>query len=276
MSNLFANGKYIFCSNPRDPRKLFFSKLISQYEQNKKDRGSLPLSFCYKRKKASTFQSRPLYSSAISFRLPSDSISAAASSDSPLLSAFTSNLSGPSVPRLSPLPFRFLTPAVSAFFRPLQFWVLTTQPSALSFPCFPYSPVGGSYGASFLFRSACFHAVLPISVLSSLQFLSPSAVSPHSGYLDASASSFRFRPLPLAFALGSVTQLKRSPLRDTRQPLTYVSRQLGYNSTSSIICQHLFSKFFNKFYFSFLGTSTRTSVLVITNISTYHPLLRVR
>ena len=26
------------------------------------------------------------------------------------------------------LPFRFLTPAVFAFFRPLQFWVLTTQP----------------------------------------------------------------------------------------------------------------------------------------------------
>ena len=29
---------------------------------------------------------------------------------------------------LLPLPFYFLTPAVSAFFRPLQFWVLTTQP----------------------------------------------------------------------------------------------------------------------------------------------------
>ena len=29
---------------------------------------------------------------------------------------------------LAPLPFRFLTPAVSAFFRPLQFWILTTQP----------------------------------------------------------------------------------------------------------------------------------------------------
>ena len=28
----------------------------------------------------------------------------------------------------SPLPFRFLTSAVSAFFRPLQFWILTTQP----------------------------------------------------------------------------------------------------------------------------------------------------
>ena len=36
--------------------------------------------------------------------------------------------SGPSIPRLSPFPFRFLTPSVSAFFRPLQFWVLTTQP----------------------------------------------------------------------------------------------------------------------------------------------------
>ena len=67
-------------------------------------------------------------SSAISFRLPSDSISAAASSDSPLSSAFASDVSGPSSSRLSSLPFRFLTPAVSAFFRPLQFWVLTTRP----------------------------------------------------------------------------------------------------------------------------------------------------
>ena len=29
---------------------------------------------------------------------------------------------------LSSLPVHFLTPAVSAFFRPLQFWILTTQP----------------------------------------------------------------------------------------------------------------------------------------------------
>ena len=42
----------------------------------------------------------------------------------PCLSAF----SGPSIPRLSPLPFRFLTSAVLAFFRPPQFWILTTQP----------------------------------------------------------------------------------------------------------------------------------------------------
>ena len=172
---------------------------------------------------------------------------------------------------LSPSGF----PLASAFFRPLP---LGSDYSAfrLSFPCFPFSPDGGSYGASFLFRSACFHAVLPISVLSSLQFLSTFVVSPHSGYPDASTSSFRFRSLPLAFALGLVTQHERPLIKHTRQSLTYVSRQLGYNSTSSIICQHLFSKFFNKFYFSFLGTSTRTSVLVITNISTYHPLLRVR
>ena len=172
---------------------------------------------------------------------------------------------------LSPSGF----PLASAFFRPLP---LGSDYSAfrLSFPCFPFSPVGGSYGASFLFRSACFHAVLPISVLSPLQFLSTFVVSPHSGYPDASTSSFRFRPLPLAFALGSVTRLKCPLIKHTRQSLAYVSRQLGYNSTSSIICQHLFSKFFNKFYFSFLGTSTRTSVLVITNISTCHPLLRVR
>ena len=43
-----------------------------------------------------------------------------------------------------PLPFRFLTPAVFAFFRPLQFWVLTTQPLFLPFPLFPVSPHSGS------------------------------------------------------------------------------------------------------------------------------------
>jgi len=50
----------------------------------------------------------------------------------------------------------------------------------LSFPFFPLSPVGGSRGASFLFRPACFHAFLPIPVLGSLQFLSPLAGSLHS------------------------------------------------------------------------------------------------
>ena len=40
---------------------------------------------------------------------------------------------------LSPLPFRFLTPAVFAPFRSLQFWVLTTQPLFLPFPLLPVS-----------------------------------------------------------------------------------------------------------------------------------------
>ena len=36
--------------------------------------------------------------------------------------------SGPSIPLLSQLPFRFLTPSVLTSFRPSQFWVLTTKP----------------------------------------------------------------------------------------------------------------------------------------------------
>ena len=82
--------------------------------------------------------------------------------------------------------------------------VLTTQPSVLSFPFFPFSPDGGSSGAFFLFRPACFHAVLPIPVLSFLHFFSLFAVSPHSGYLSVSAFFLSASGLfPLAFALGS-------------------------------------------------------------------------
>ena len=40
---------------------------------------------------------------------------------------------------LSPLPFRFLTSAVFAPFRSLQFWILTTQPLFLPFPLLPVS-----------------------------------------------------------------------------------------------------------------------------------------
>lgn len=40
---------------------------------------------------------------------------------------------------LSPLPLLFLTPAVFAPFRSLQFWVLTTQPLFLPFPLLPVS-----------------------------------------------------------------------------------------------------------------------------------------
>ena len=84
---------------------------------------------------------------------------------------------------LSPL-FRFLSSA--------SVLVLTTQPSALSFPFFPFSPGGGSYGASFLFRPACFHAFLPIPVLGLLHFLSPSL-----SRLTVATSA----PLPSSFRL---------------------------------------------------------------------------
>ena len=51
--------------------------------------------------------------------------------------------------------------------------LLTTQPSALSFPFFPFSPGSGSFGACLsAFRSACFHASLSALVLSFLHFLS--------------------------------------------------------------------------------------------------------
>ena len=81
-------------------------------------------------KKVPTFQSRPLYhSSAISFRLPPASISAAASLRLTLVFHLRFRLSlGRPFHDSSPLPFHFLTPAVSAFFRPPQFWILTTQP----------------------------------------------------------------------------------------------------------------------------------------------------
>ena len=37
----------------------------------------------------------------------------------------------------TPFPLDFLTSAVFAFFRPLQFWILTTQPLFLLFPFLP-------------------------------------------------------------------------------------------------------------------------------------------
>ena len=44
--------------------------------------------------------------------------------------------------------------------------VLTTQPSVLSFPCFPFSPVGGSFGAVRFLSSPSFSSsVLPVSML---------------------------------------------------------------------------------------------------------------
>ena len=86
--------------------------------------------------------------------------------------------------------------------------LLTTQPSVLSFPFFPFSPVGGSFGAaslpfgflalplfvrpvsmpSFRFRYSAFCK----SFLRSLSRLTVATSVPR-------PSSFRFRPLPLCF-----------------------------------------------------------------------------
>ena len=89
--------------------------------------------FHYHQAVVSAFQppltAQRIASSAISFRLPPASISAAASFRLTLVFCFRFRRSlGLPFHGLSPLPFRFLTPAVSAFFRPPQFWILTTQP----------------------------------------------------------------------------------------------------------------------------------------------------
>ena len=108
-----------------------------------------------------------------------------------------------------PLPFRFLTPAVFAFFRPLQFWVLTTQPLFLPFLFFPVSPHSGSQVLCpppfdflpFPFRSTRF-PVLPfrfsvlgfsVSFLSSFPVFAPTAATYRCSLL------FRFPFVPLLF-----------------------------------------------------------------------------
>ena len=126
--------------------------------------------------------------------------------------------------------------------------LLTTQLSALSFPFFPFSPGSGSFGASFLFCPACCHAILPIPVLSFLQFLSPPAGSPHSGYPCVSAFRFLFRPLPLGirfrfWLLGFEAHLHGVAPRSFRCS----RRELRYIITRSSNCQALFLLFLNFF-----------------------------
>ena len=60
-----------------------------------------------------------------------------------------------------PLPFRFLTPAVFAFFRPLQFWVLTTQPLFLPFLFFPVSPHSSSQVLAFRLSASSLSPSVP-------------------------------------------------------------------------------------------------------------------
>ena len=104
---------------------------------------------------------------------------------------------------LSPLPLLFLTPAVFAFFRPLQFWVLTTQPLFLPFPLFPIPPHSGFLSAPLslsLPRSSPFAPAwfpvhsLPVPVLSfAVRFLSPCPDSLPRPFLRCSLPAFTFR-----------------------------------------------------------------------------------
>ena len=88
--------------------------------------------------------------------------------------------------------------------------VLTTQPSALSFPFFPFSPGSGSFGAlRFLSSPVLSSSVSPVSMRSFRFRYSASCVS----FLrwlfrltvttSASGLLFPARPFPFAFALGS-------------------------------------------------------------------------
>ena len=192
-------------------------------------------------KKVPTFQSRPLYhSSAISFRLPPASISAAASFR--LAPALRLSL-GFHFHGLSPLPLLFLTPAVFAPFRSLQFWVLTTQPLCFLSLFFLSPPHSGFLSArlplSLLtfspFSPAWFpvHS-FPVPVLSfAVCFLSPFPDSLPQLFLRCLLPAFAFRifrfpfvsfrPLPFRFRLLGLLFL---PFCSSRFSLTVASSVL--------------------------------------------------
>ena len=156
-----------------------------------------------------------------------------------------------------PLPLSFLSSA--------SLPVPATQPSALSFPLFPVSPRGGSSGAAFasLFRPACFHAFLPIPVLSFLLFFSPAALSPHSGYLSASAFFLSAPGLfPLAFALGSGYSALRITLSGSSCPCSTVVSAANdtHITTCFFICQHPFLFLTFLFIYPYFIFHTRFSV----------------
>ena len=112
-----------------------------------------------------------------------------------------------------PLPLVRFSSGLSACF-PVSFDpfspLLTTQPSALSFPFFPFSPGSGSFGACrFLSAPTFSSSVRPVSMPSFRFRYSASCVSflrftvsCHRHYA-ASGLLFPARPFPFASALGS-------------------------------------------------------------------------
>ena len=92
--------------------------------------------------------------------------------------------------RYFPVLFRFLSSA--------SFPVPATQPLRFLFPSSRFSLAVVLSGANLsAFRSACCHASLSALVLSLLFFLSPTFVSPRSGYLVRS-SFLSVQPIPLS------------------------------------------------------------------------------
>ena len=130
--------------------------------------------------------------------------------------------------------------------------VLTTQPSALSFPFFPFSPVGGSYGAfsssvrpvsmpSFRFR----YSARCISFLRSpARFTAATpAPQPSSFRFPAVPLGFRFRFWLLGFGPASFQML---PIRSRA---CRSRSELVYNITHLHTCQLLFLSFLKFFPF---------------------------
>ena len=184
--------------SPRFKRGLYCPK-----GQNKKDRGKPPLSFHYECKKGPNLSVEALLLSAISFRLPSDSISAAASFRLTLVVRF----------RFQPLwAVRFTAFTASLpLSDPLCFGILSSasvsgsdySASVLPFLLFPIPPHSGFLGAplplSLLGLSPFSPTWFPMSsfrllVLSSaVRFLSP---------FPASLPQLFHRCLPSALAFG--------------------------------------------------------------------------
>ena len=128
------------------------------------------------------------------------------------------------LPGFAPTAVPPVLPFFSAFFRPLLFrafrllsgFFRSLQPASdYSAFCAFFSPLPdfpwqrffrcatvSFVPVAFLFRWACFHAFLPIPVLSFLRFLSPFTVSCHRHYA-VPGLLFPARPFPFAFALGS-------------------------------------------------------------------------
>ena len=88
-----------------------------------------------------------------------------------------------------------------AFFRPLSISVLTTQPSVLSFPFFPFFPDGGSSGAYFPLRSGLLPC-LSSDCGTQLTAILFSECCFASQWLT-SAPRLRYGRFPLAYAVGS-------------------------------------------------------------------------